>query len=100
MYDSFKSLLFVLPAVCMYECCVVSLSLSVCVRAIWYVLSISLTRSSSPPLFFLPFVALPKVVAFDLDATLWYPEMYQLWGGGSPFRKNPDGTLTDKAGTK
>jgi hypothetical protein len=21
--------------------------------------------------------AVPKVVAFDLDATLWYPEMYQ-----------------------
>jgi len=72
--------------------------------------------------------ALPKVVAFDLDATLWYPEMYQvrmrnfwnnnthvmhcshqpdfvylstlqLWGGGAPFKKNSDGTLTDKSGT-
>ena len=29
-----------------------------------------------------------------------YPEMYQLWGGGAPFKKNPDGTLTDKSGTK
>ncbi|EKX39232.1 hypothetical protein GUITHDRAFT_143640 [Guillardia theta CCMP2712] len=43
---------------------------------------------------------LPKVVAFDLDATLWYPEMYQLWGGGSPFKKNNDKTLTDRSGTR
>jgi len=43
--------------------------------------------------------ALPKIVAFDLDATLWYPEMYQLRGGGAPFKKNLDGTLTDKSGT-
>ena len=42
----------------------------------------------------------PKVVAFDLDATLWYPEMYQLWGGGAPFKKQADGTLLDKSGTK
>ena len=24
----------------------------------------------------------------------------QLWGGGAPFKKNADGTLTDKSGTK
>ena len=42
---------------------------------------------------------LPKIVAFDLDATLWYPEMYQLRRGGAPFKKNMDGTLTDKSGT-
>lgn len=24
-------------------------------------------------------MAVPKVVAFDLDATLWFPEMYQVW---------------------
>lgn len=29
---------------------------------------------------------IPKIIVFDLDACLWSPEMYQLWGGGSPFR--------------
>ena len=29
--------------------------------------------------------ALPKLVVFDLDATLWWPEMYML--RGQPFRK-------------
>ena len=33
---------------------------------------------------------LPQVVAFDLDGTVWTPDMYQLWGGGAPFRKTPD----------
>lgn len=28
----------------------------------------------------------PRLVAFDLDGTVWSPDMYQLWGGGSPFR--------------
>ena len=28
---------------------------------------------------------LPKLVAFDLDGTVWTPDMYQLWGGGAPF---------------
>lgn len=28
---------------------------------------------------------LPKLVAFDLDGTVWSPDMYMLWGGGSPF---------------
>mmetsp|Transcript_84396 Transcript_84396/g.225508 ORF Transcript_84396/g.225508 Transcript_84396/m.225508 type:complete len:230 (-) Transcript_84396:13-702(-) len=44
--------------------------------------------------------ALPRIVAFDLDATLWEPEMYELWGGGAPFTKNPDGTLSDRRGTR
>lgn len=28
-----------------------------------------------------------KMIVFDLDGTLWWPEMYMLWGsnGGSPF---------------
>ena len=29
-----------------------------------------------------------KVVVFDLDACVWYPEMYMLWGGGQPFKKH------------
>ena len=41
----------------------------------------------------------PRVIAFDLDATLWTPEMYELWGGGAPFRKGPNGTLRDRQGT-
>uniref|UniRef100_A0A6T6SH26 Magnesium-dependent phosphatase-1 n=1 Tax=Hemiselmis tepida TaxID=464990 RepID=A0A6T6SH26_9CRYP len=45
-------------------------------------------------------MAYPRVVAFDLDATLWIPEMYQLWGGGAPFKKNSDGSLTDCKGTR
>lgn len=28
----------------------------------------------------------PRLVGFDLDGTIWYPDMYMLWGGGSPFR--------------
>jgi len=28
---------------------------------------------------------LPKLIAFDLDGTVWSPDMYQLWGGGAPF---------------
>lgn len=28
---------------------------------------------------------LPRLVAFDLDGTVWSPDMYELWGGGSPF---------------
>ena len=30
--------------------------------------------------------ALPKVIVFDLDGCVWDPEMYQLWGGGAPFK--------------
>ena len=29
---------------------------------------------------------LPKLIAFDLDGTVWTPDMYQLWGGGAPFK--------------
>lgn len=35
-----------------------------------------------------PAGALPRVIVFDLDATLWYPEMYLL-DGGAPFRADP-----------
>lgn len=30
-------------------------------------------------------VRLPKIVALDLDGTVWSPDMYMLWGGGAPF---------------
>eukprot|EP00760_Papus_ankaliazontas_P034822 PhM_4_TR7509/c0_g1_i2/m.84503/K17619/MDP1; magnesium-dependent phosphatase 1 len=45
-------------------------------------------------------LALPKVVAFDLDGTLWAPEMYELWGGGAPFTKHhtQKHVLVDRAG--
>ena len=43
---------------------------------------------------------LPKVVVFDLDGCCWDPEMYELWGGGAPFKPNKDGTLSDRNGTK
>jgi len=43
----------------------------------------------------------PRLVVFDLDGTLWYPEMYMLWGsGGAPFVKSPDGNVEDRSGTK
>lgn len=39
----------------------------------------------------------PKLVVFDLDFTLWYPEMYEL--DGAPFRKHPTtGAVTDRSG--
>ena len=31
---------------------------------------------------------LPKALVFDLDGCCWDPEMYELWGGGSPFKEN------------
>jgi len=38
---------------------------------------------------------------FDLDACCWYPEMYMLFGGGgAPFKKNNDNTLTDASGAQ
>ena len=43
---------------------------------------------------------LPKVLVFDLDGCCWDPEMYELWGGGAPFKPNQDGTLSDRKGTK
>lgn len=43
----------------------------------------------------------PRVIVFDLDGTLWDPEMYQLHGG-APFKadpKNPN-VMIDRTGTK
>ena len=40
----------------------------------------------------------PRLVALDLDATVWYPEMFMLWGGGAPFVRRDDGALQDTAG--
>ncbi|GIM16010.1 hypothetical protein Vretimale_18696 [Volvox reticuliferus] len=39
--------------------------------------------------------ALPRLVAFDLDGTLWWPEMYML-DGGAPFRRDKSGAVFDK----
>ncbi|TYZ58106.1 hypothetical protein PybrP1_008746, partial [[Pythium] brassicae (nom. inval.)] len=40
---------------------------------------------------------IPKLVVFDLDFTLWLPEMYEL--DGAPFRKDPSaGAVTTRAG--
>jgi magnesium-dependent phosphatase 1 len=40
---------------------------------------------------------IPRLVVFDLDFTLWFPEMYELWG--APFKKNPTtGAVTDCKG--
>ena len=44
--------------------------------------------------------SVPKVFVFDLDGCCWDPEMYELWGGGAPFKENQDGTLSDKRGTR
>jgi magnesium-dependent phosphatase 1 len=45
-------------------------------------------------------MSLPKLIGFDLDGTIWSPDMYMLWGGGSPFKVVGDGTsqLKDSAG--
>ena len=42
---------------------------------------------------------MPRLVAFDLDGTIWTPDMYELWGGGAPFRVISCDKLKDKAGT-
>ncbi|KAG9413638.1 Magnesium-dependent phosphatase 1 [Aphanomyces cochlioides] len=39
-----------------------------------------------------PWTRVPKLIVFDLDFTLWYPEMYEL--AGAPFRRNSKGVLT------
>ena len=52
----------------------------------------SLTMAENKPV--------PKVFVFDLDGCCWDPEMYELWGGGAPFKDNQDGTLSDKRGTR
>lgn len=44
-------------------------------------------------------MSLPKVLVFDLDGTLWAPEMYELWGGGSPFTAKDGGrSVADRSG--
>lgn len=45
-------------------------------------------------------MVLPRCLVFDLDGCCWDPEMYELWGGGAPFKDNKDGSLSDKQGTK
>ena len=42
----------------------------------------------------------PKLIAFDLDGTVWSPDMYMLWGGGAPFSRVGDGSrsLQDRKG--
>lgn len=40
---------------------------------------------------------LPKVVALDLDGTIWDPEMYQLYGG-APFKQKSPALLVDRKG--
>lgn len=43
---------------------------------------------------------LPKLIGFDLDGTVWTPDMYQLWGGGPPFQPHSNGKdLLDRGGT-
>jgi magnesium-dependent phosphatase 1 len=44
--------------------------------------------------------AVPKGVAFDLDGTIWNPEMYELWGGGAPFRGDGFGDMIDRKNTR
>ena len=41
--------------------------------------------------------ARPRLIAFDLDATLWVPEMYEL-PGGAPFRRSENGGVYDCKG--
>lgn len=45
--------------------------------------------------------AKPRVIVFDLDGTLWNPEMYQLHGG-KPFKEDPHDpcTMVDRSGTR
>ena len=45
-------------------------------------------------------MTLPKLIVFDLDNCVWYPEMYQLWGGGAPFKVKEDGDLSDRSGER
>ena len=42
----------------------------------------------------------PRLIAFDLDGTLWRPEMYELWGGGAPFTLDEGNSLHDRKQTK
>ncbi|OQR95220.1 hypothetical protein ACHHYP_00213 [Achlya hypogyna] len=38
----------------------------------------------------------PRLIVFDLDFTLWYPEMYEL--AGAPFRRNKAGVVSARDG--
>ena len=41
------------------------------------------------------------VLVFDLDGTVWSPDMYMLWGGGGPpFAPHPSGDMVDRQGTR
>ena len=35
---------------------------------------------------------------FDLDGCVWAPEMYEIWGGGSPFKLQENGNVKDCKG--
>ena len=41
---------------------------------------------------------IPKMFVFDLDGCVWEPEMYEMWGGGSPFTTQKNGNVKDKKG--
>ena len=43
--------------------------------------------------------AMPKMVVFDLDFTLWRPELYQL-SSGSPFKACSDGAVVTSRGER
>jgi magnesium-dependent phosphatase 1 len=59
-----------------------------------------LSSSFSPSSLDYSGMILPKLIAFDLDGTIWLPEMYQLWGGGAPFHAHANGKdLIDSKGT-
>jgi magnesium-dependent phosphatase 1 len=46
-----------------------------------------MTSKHSTETFLYSSLHVPKLIVFDLDFTIWHPEMYEL-SGGSPFRKN------------
>jgi magnesium-dependent phosphatase 1 len=41
---------------------------------------------------------IPKMFVFDLDGCVWEPEMYEIWGGGSPFKTQKNGNVKDCKG--
>ncbi|KAI8476634.1 MAG: acid phosphatase-domain-containing protein [Monoraphidium minutum] len=41
----------------------------------------------------------PKIIAFDLDGTMWFPEMYML-NGGAPFKRDHTGAVYDRSGER
>lgn len=41
-----------------------------------------------------------SLMCLFVTGCLWAPDMYMLWGGGAPFKKNKDGSLVDKAGQR